>query len=579
MAMIDWRLSRIRRGRRPWLSLSLALVLAFLAVRPASPHSLPLTDREIIGGSAHIVVGVVRETRVHWNDRHNLILTDYTLAVEDQLKGKAARSIEVSVTGGTLDGETQDTCLSVRLTKGARYLLFLGDLEHPTVEPVTGVWQGVFREIEGRGGKRFIAAGDTSLALKADGAEVEFSTFVETLRALVAEVEAEPKSQERRTAPADLPAKRYDPAAGASRSSATTEPFAQPAVDAPPPPLGRAAEVLAGEAPAGQPGFSGQRRPDAGKYVYQGRPPAPIIFDPLPLAWVWSPYDQNQMAYWNLYAKNLFRVYTTPSGTWRFGNGRFELTGFPSNAQMIQQFGQGWGATTLGITWTRSVSGQIVEADVALNPAVSWTLDTRIATESSSSLWGFQQTMLHEVGHAFGLKHPWETQDVWWDSVMNYSPKAYRSPVLWTDDTTAARAAYPGIALRDAAVGVYTTRDTVGSNNPTYVPVRTSPASLSPGQRFTLTGRLKIENTGSTSIANPTIEIYFTPRRNDWTGAIFLKSLRLNTTLPTFYTYFIDAGSLQLPATTRAGRYYLAIYLRDTTDAVQSNNSAWAPGI
>jgi hypothetical protein len=58
----------------------------------------------------------------------------------------------------------------------------------------------------------------------------------------------------------------------------------------------------------------------------------------------------------------------------------------------------------------------------------------------------------------------------------------------------------------------------------------TSSATLRAGQRFILTGRIKIENTGTTSIANPSIGLYLTPRRNDWSGAIYLKTLRLNAT-------------------------------------------------
>ena len=48
--------------------------------------------------------------------------------------------------------------------------------------------------------------------------------------------------------------------------------------------------------------------------------------------------------------------------------------------------------------------------------------------------------MLHEVGHGWGLDHPWETQVVSWDSVMNYSPAGYRLPRLYADDTAAVRA-------------------------------------------------------------------------------------------------------------------------------------------
>ena len=116
------------------------------------------------------------------------------------------------------------------------------------------------------------------------------------------------------------------------------------------------------------------------------------------------------MALWNRYARNLFQVRAS-TGSWSFGNGVFDQAGFPNDATMIQQFGQGWGRGVLGVTWSRVGGGRILEADVAMNPAFSWTLDGGASRQPRGRFHSFQQTMLHELGHTFGLKHPWATQD------------------------------------------------------------------------------------------------------------------------------------------------------------------------
>ena len=38
----------------------------------------------------------------------------------------------------------------------------------------------------------------------------------------------------------------------------------------------------------------------------------------------------------------------------------------------------------------------------------------------------------------------------------------------------------------------------------------------------------------------------------------------------------MDVGDLTVPASVRAGIYYLAFFLRDPEDACQANNGAWS---
>ena len=544
----------MRRANNFYLLAAYALLSAICG-RPVLAHTAILSDRQMVHESRHIVVAVVEGAQARWNPQHTLIFTDYILRIEDRLKGNAPARITLSLPGGTLDGETHTTSLDVQLVPGSRYLLFLGDLGQPTLEPVTGAQRGIFRE----------AAGSTAL--------LEFGDFVAAVRGLAARVAEHPEPGDRILkasggARPSLPAKDYDPATIPEKNRSLADPASEPA-EVPPPPWTSRFET------GGAPRDGASLRSIRDLYVYQYEPPASIAFDNFPKTSPYSPHDQYQMAYWNVYAKNLFRVVATPSSTWAFGNGVFDLAGFPANNQMIRQFGSGWGSTTLGITWTRIVDGKIVEADIALNPAFSWTLDERVSTRTNQPA-SFQHTLLHELGHAWGLQHPWETQDVWWDSVMNYAPQQYRLARLLTDDAIAARRAYPGLAVRDGALSAYSTQDALNSNHPTYVRIFPSRSVVQAGESFSVTNSLKVDNTGSVRLANPVIEVYLVPQRFSFSGSIFLKSIRYAATVNPSTTTRLGINTLTVPRSARAGTYYLAFFLRDPTDARQGNNSAWS---
>jgi hypothetical protein len=436
--------------------------------------------------------------------------------------------------------------------------------------PVTGASQGVFREVRQKQGPALVTAGSSKVPLDNAGKTIRFEVFVEAMRRWVAEVEAEPATQapeeHEALGQADLPFKTFDPEAQAG-SPAVVKPLLA-AASGPERPL---FEQIT-NAPAGM--VQVLDRPQD-RYVWSNPQNRYVVINQLPSNFSVSPHDQYMMAIWNLYG-DVFRIYTNPTGTWRFGNGVNDLAGFPPNSQMIQQFGSPWGSNVLGITYTRRTGGPIIEADIALNPAYSWTLDERAATQGTSGAQSFRQTMLHELGHSWGLQHPWETQNVWWDSVMNYSPRAYRIATLLADDTEAIRTAYPGISLFDVIVSGYATQDSSASNNATYVASVPTPSSVRAGSTFRMTNAYKIENGGTSSIVSPQIEIWLAPTRRSWTGAIYVATLRYSTvTVPRFATARLSTGTLRVPSTTPSGTYYIGYYVRNS-DGNQGNNSAWS---
>ncbi|HJX26729.1 MAG TPA: hypothetical protein VJ885_02360 [Thermoanaerobaculia bacterium] len=528
----------------------------FVSGLPARAHMEPMNGRQMVHQSRHIVVAKAESARARWNDRHTLIVTDYVLAVEDRLRGEAPARIRITMPGGTLDGETHHTCLTTHLSVGSRYLLFLGDLEQRTFTAVTGAAQGVYREPRGR--------------------EAEFAGFVQGMRSFVAEALAAPAPEglprstaEQRTS---LPVKAFDPSPVHMSAIETASPRSE---EMPMPALPLLENIEQGVAETAETESRNDPRSIFGGYTYQRAPSRPIVINQLPSNFSVSPHDQYMMSIWNRYAANLFRIRTQPTGTWAWRNGVFDLAGFPPNSQMQSQFDYTWGATTLGICFSRWTTGPIIEADIALNPAYSWTLNERIGTTQGSAQ-SFRQTMLHELGHAWGLKHPWETQNVWWDSVMNYAPQAYRFAHLFADDATAVRTAYPGTTLRDLLISGYRTRDNTSSNNATYLASKPTPSTVIAGNSFTLTNPIKVENSGTTNIVNPKVEIYLVPQRLSWNNSIYLKTVSFTTTVAPFSTVYLNLGSIRIPTSVANGSYFVGYYVRDTNDGYQPNNSAWS---
>lgn len=562
--------------------LLIVIVTLFLG-RTGSAAVLPLSAEQMVGLSHQIVVAVVEGEQAHWNEQHNLIMTDYLLRIESRLRGEIPDHVTLTMPGGTLGGETHDTSVSVHLRKGDRYLLFFHDLGRPQMTPVTGAFQGVFRESRAADGKSLVIPGDGEAApLVISGKKVLFQDFVDAVREMVRKAAANGASQGLSgwsATPGKLPAKTYSPLApGAdTKSLRSLSPAAKlSSPDGPGLPdsvLLSSPEILGTEAVGGE--------KIIGKYVYQRRPAAPWIFNQLPGSFApWSPIDQNMMAYWNIYAGNLFRILVNPTGTWAWGNGVNDITGFPSDADMVSQFGPAaaWGADTLAVTYTRwSGNGPILEADIAVNPHFQWTSDDAFATLLTNSAYGFRQTILHELGHTWGLQHPWESQRVWWDSVMNYAPKNFRYSKLFSDDAAAVRSAYPGVAIHDGLLSAYVTDYGFG-NSPDYFDSLPSPSVVAAGSSFQMTQPITLENVGTDDLVNPAIEVYLTPQRISFDHSIYLGTLRYSDVVhpfPNSSIHRLNTGPLTVPANTPSGLYAVAFFLRDNGDGLQGNNSAW----
>lgn len=151
-----------------WIAAPLAVVLSLSFLSPVSATVAPLSAPELAAASPHVVVAVVEGAESRWD--RSLIVTDYSLRIEERLQGDAPGRVTISIPGGAVGDETHETSVSFPLEVGARYLLFLRDLDRPTLTPVTGAWQGAFREKDA----------------------LAFSGIVDAARALVAWTEGKP---------------------------------------------------------------------------------------------------------------------------------------------------------------------------------------------------------------------------------------------------------------------------------------------------------------------------------------------------------------------------------------------------
>ena len=307
-------------------------------------------------------------------------------------------------------------------------------------------------------------------------------------------------------------------------------------------------------------------RPSQDRYVLQEQLAVPpIVFTPLPEDSSFSPYDQQQMAYWNTYHPDLFRV-GPPTGIWKVGNGVFEI-GFPDSSAFDWPEGG-----ISAIAW-RMQNGHIVEADIALNPAVPWTLDEDAATRPDGP-HSFREAILGHLGEAWGMRVVIGLHQNVPESVVGLKPQQYRLATLFSDDTAAVRAAFGGTPVRDGLISSYLARPS--PLFPDYIPSRPSVPSVRRGGSFTLTGPIKIENPGTEDLVTPQVEVYLVPRRFSMENATLLRRVRVPGKIHAGAVREVVIGRAAVPRTVPPGVYYLAFRLLVAGDELPANDLAWS---
>lgn len=240
-----------------------------------------------------------------------------------------------------------------------------------------------------------------------------------------------------------------------------------------------------------------------------------IVMEQVPESWnAWQP-NNDSMATFNEYM-DLYR-YVEDDGTWA-NNSENEFGGFPSSADLIDQWGSGFGwggALALCVTSTQSGCPccRIKQSDIFFNPAFTWTYD-KTSAEYSSKVF-YDSNCLHELGHSWGMQRPSSVED------YNYSlPTVMNSYVSWVvqdenqihwPEAQSIRDLYSDQIdiiplVRD--MSVCSKFQTGGSWGPTT----TDRGLYAEGDTFDVQN-LMVENTGTTDETDVRVRIYLSTNR------------------------------------------------------------------
>ena len=76
------------------------VLLAVSGLKATTVQRLALED--LVRKAHHIVAGKVRDSRTYWSGNGKLILTDYTIEVDESIKGNPPRLFHITTVGGKI---------------------------------------------------------------------------------------------------------------------------------------------------------------------------------------------------------------------------------------------------------------------------------------------------------------------------------------------------------------------------------------------------------------------------------------------------------------------------------------------
>src|SRR5688572_6478776 len=123
-------------------TLIVVLILSISAVSFATTVERLGLD-ELVKKSSRIVVAKVIDARTHWGGGNGrLILTTYTLEVEESIKGQAARTVELTTIGGKIGNLQLHVAGMASFEKGEKAVVFMEN--SGAYSTVVGLGQGKF---------------------------------------------------------------------------------------------------------------------------------------------------------------------------------------------------------------------------------------------------------------------------------------------------------------------------------------------------------------------------------------------------------------------------------------------------
>jgi hypothetical protein len=547
--------------------LSFAVVLTALAVgvSAARAHEMKVPFAEVAQTANLIFVGTVESQAVRMGANGNMIFTDVTFAdvevvnATSRSKQKDASRVQLTFPGGTMDGITISPCTSLRVETGRRYVLFAFDDGIVYSSPLIGGAQGLFEVVrDSQTGEEFVLTAGQHAVLNVENLDLVSSdarvAAIDGGRIVAATADDSNKAGVEAPISADgvraTPMVRgkggtdarpltlrgfVDQIRTVSLKTKLTERTLR---------FGDSGELLkmvdgkvvreslkqrsphqliadrtgvaaapriprAGTASAASNSSAANvdDKTRGGFLGACGRQNLYIVMEQYPAGWSEWGVANDCMYTWNQ-SREVFH-YVDDDGNYGV-NDVNEFTGYPSNTDMVNIYGFAWGSA-LAVTNTRQVQncGRIVEADLSLNPAATFS-DDPIAAIGTSNVYLLRPTMMHELGHVWGEQDGEldETYDYDVATVMQaiYSSVPEEGRGVHATDARLIRETYDYQEV-GADVGVESYYALNGLKNSTI-----SGTTFNPGDAITL-GGVTVENMSNFSIQNVNVRFYLSTDR------------------------------------------------------------------
>lgn len=475
----------------------------FLIVLSALRAQPSAPTDDLIRAADGIFTGRVREIGCRRSGK-GIIFSDVAFDVEEALKGSFGPQISCTFLGGRIGEETQRASVLPEFEAGERMLLMLRKTEN-NLNPVMGGRRGKISE------KDFILPRFAG-ARKSHAASgnADFESMLSALRSRLGRASAAPH-------PAKKPENR------------TSAPFQGNAYHS----FGKIASL---------------------PVTFYARPSSDTRV---------GGSDVRMMASWNRYA-TIFSS-TAGNGTWDFGNNRFEIAGFVGDTELKNEFDLVWSdLNALAFSYSNEVNGVITESDVFLNPGFNLTLDNNLPA-NDPTVYGMDMTMIHELGHTFGLLHEFTKL-----SVMNYNQPQYDGDYyVHVDDALGIRSLYPSgmKTVRDVAVYLYK----AGNGEFDIRDATLSKSVVAPGSSFNVSG-YTLENLGAADTASFTLKWFLVGAYRSLSGNV---EIATTTHSLTALSSKAESSDIPVPAAVPMGSYILAAQAQLAGDEVAENNTSW----
>jgi len=543
--------------------LLMAMCCAYLII---FAYSLPLTLCEQVQEADYILKGRIESKETVFRGKASFVCTRYKLNVEKDLLGNYKEQELYFILAGGDDGEKKFRVSDVpTLEIGETSIFMLYRPEKKYFSLIVGGEQGRYTKFSDPGsGRQLVMDMSGKPMQRENGEQITFSSFEAELERDIPDFRSRPRTfippdqngNPNNLQPADM--KKWDSSDKRGKVSLAVEPYEPGNIDQGPEIAQRIFTDLQGNLIS---------NPDLGddRYVYNQWgytwDDPPTVFNQLPSTYPQLGLrDQAMMAHWNKYIK-LYKVRSNPTGTFGYPDFENDICGFVDNATMIDVFDEGWGPTTLAICWSWGIN-YMWEADIACNPAYTWSNDPYSVFHYSSD--SVDNTLLHELGHAWGAGHPFNEL-----SVMNYYQNEFRAySVLYYNDVDAVRYKYENdISIHNLGIYGHYSTGAYQHFEPAY-----SDTLVTPGSALHI-HQVTVENPGTYAMPM-NVDVLLTPDPLRWTGAIYLATINMGT-MNAETSNLIANMQVNVPLTVAPGYYHVVLRIATGGDQIGYDNATW----